>query len=153
MGQSSIYVCEDSGKSSVWDFPENRLWSVVDKPYHSANSRLSPRQIALRWGTTLFCLRSHNTPNNREIMVWRCCYARVWRFRIRRVYPGSQLNGPGWSRSKWTQRSRAGLYGSIELWTLTLLVQKASYTYAYCSQVTGFVDNMFLWASRCSVSL
>ena len=31
------------------------------------------------------CLRSHHTPNIREITVYRRCYARVWRFRILRV--------------------------------------------------------------------
>ena len=39
----------------------------------------------LRCGDTVLCLRSRHTPNNREIMVQRRCYAHVWRFRILRV--------------------------------------------------------------------
>ena len=64
-----------------------------DKLYHRANTCSKFRPTALRCGDTALCLRSHHTPNNGEITVQRCCFARIWCFRILRVT---------WKSIKWT---------------------------------------------------
>ena len=75
-GQQSEFVI-DLGKPSACDFSlkiEFDVWLIIS------------HTIELTRVHSLAALRSRHIPSNREITVQRHCYARVWRFRILRVY-------------------------------------------------------------------
>ena len=78
-------------------FPENRVWCMVDKPYHRANSRSSPRPIA-RFAKELqrfVCDRT--TPPIIEKLRSKGIAMHAYGVSVYYAYTGSQLNGPGWS--------------------------------------------------------
>ena len=68
-----------SQSRSHFEFDVWMISSTIELPCVLVSDRL------LRWGDTALCLWSRHTPNNQEIMVQRCCYARIWHFHILRV--------------------------------------------------------------------
>ena len=81
-------------------FSENRVWCMVDKPYHRANSRSSFRPI-VRFAVepqSFVCDRA--TPPTIEKLRSKGVAMHAHGVSVYYTYTGSQLNGPGWSRSK-----------------------------------------------------
>ena len=73
---------------------------MVDKPYHRANSRLSFTRIA-RFAMELqsfVCDRA--TPPKIDELRSKGVAMHAYGVSVYYAHTGSQLNGPGWSRSK-----------------------------------------------------
>ena len=86
-------------------FSENRVWCMVDKLYHRANSHSSPRPIT-RFAEELqrfVCNRT--TPPIIKKLRSKGVAMHAYGVSIYYMYTRSQLNGSGWSHLKWAQRS------------------------------------------------
>ena len=100
-----ILICDQ-----IWENPpygiysENRVWCMVDKLYHRANSHSSPRLIA-RFTEELQCfVCDRATPPVIEKLQSKGIAMHTYGVWVYYAYTGSQLNGPGWSCSKWMQK-------------------------------------------------
>ena len=123
------YMWPDLGKPSVWDlfWKSSWVWCTVDKLYHRANSCSSPRPI-VHFTEELQCFVCDCvTPPIIEKLRSKGVAMHTYGVSVYDAYTGSQLNGPGWSCSKWMQRSsESRISPSISRATTSLMPKKLS---------------------------
>ena len=110
---SRFLICDRLWENPAYGiFYENRVWSIFDKLYHRANHCSGFRLIACFAVELQRFVCNHATPPTIEKLRSKGIAMHAYGVSVYYAYTGSQLNGPGWSRSKWTQRSSEGRISS-----------------------------------------
>ena len=107
--QQKLKICDRLWENPAYGiFYENRIWCMFDKLYHRANLCSGFRPIACFAVELQHFLCDRTTPPTIEKLRSKSVAMHAYGVSIYYTYTGSQLNGPGWSCSKWTQRSGEG---------------------------------------------
>ena len=90
-------------------FYENRVWCIFDNLYHRANPCSGFRLIVCFAVELHRFLSDRTTPPKIDKLQSKSVAMHLYGVSVYYyVYTRSHLNGPGWSRSKWKQRSSEG---------------------------------------------